>query len=116
MTSITYEWTLQGPSALECRPVVDGNENVVTTVHWRLNGSDGTYGGTTCGAQAIPYQEGESFTPYSELTEEIVIGWAKDAMGSEMVAAAEGAVADQIAVQANPPVVTPPLPWAEPSE
>jgi hypothetical protein len=32
-------------------------------------------------------------------------------MGAEQVAAYEANVAEQIANQINPPVVTPPLPW-----
>ena len=35
----------------------------------------------------------------------------KDAMGAETVAAHEAAVAQQIADQKNPPVVSPKLPW-----
>lgn len=112
--TISFEWGLQGEGALECAASLGGQENVVKTVHWRLTGTDGTHSGTTVGAQGIPFQSGGDFTPYAELTLEMVMGWAKAAMGAEQVAAAEAAVADQIAVQANPPVVTPPLPWSEP--
>ena len=52
------------------------------------------------------------FTPYADLTEAQVIGWVQGAMGAEQVAAYEANVAQQIADQINPPVVTPPLPWA----
>jgi hypothetical protein len=51
------------------------------------------------------------FTPYADLTEAQVIGWVQDAMGEEVVAGYEANVAQQIADQINPPVVTPPLPW-----
>jgi hypothetical protein len=37
-------------------------------------------------------------------------------MGAEQVAAFEANVAQQIEDQINPPVVTPPLPWAEGAE
>jgi len=47
-----------------------------------------------------------------DLTEEQVIGWVQAAMGAEQVAALEANVAKQIEDQINPPVVTPPLPWA----
>lgn len=113
--TISYEWTAQQGNALECAPRIDGNDNVVITVHWRLNGSDGPYSGTTCGAQAIPYTPGGDFTPYAALTIEQVMGWVHAAMGPAAVAEAEQRVADQIAVQANPPTVTPLPPWAEPA-
>jgi hypothetical protein len=35
-------------------------------------------------------------------------------MGDDEVAAYEAAVAQQVADLANPPVVTPPLPWSAP--
>lgn len=113
--TITYEWTLQDGNSLECAANIDGNENVVRAVNWRLTGTDGTHGGATQGQQPIPYDPA-SFTPYTELTLETIMGWVRTAMGSAQVAVVEGAVADQIAVQADPPVVTPPLPWATPPE
>ncbi|KKC24941.1 DUF7936 family protein [Sphingomonas sp. SRS2] len=112
---ITYDWSLQGPGSLECVPELNGQENVVRTVHWRLTGSDGTFSGVTVGSQKLDNPEGD-FTPYAELTLDQVIGWAKDAMGAPLVALKESAVADQIAVQANRPMIAPPLPWEQPPE
>ena len=113
--TITYIWALQGDGSLECAPSLDGKTNVVKTVHWRLNGSDGVHSGTTYGAQAIPYAQGEDFTPFAELTEEQVLGWVRDAMGKDEVAIKMAAVDDQIAVLATPQTVAPALPWAEPA-
>lgn len=112
---ITYVWGLQPLSPIECIADLDGHANVVKAVNWRLTGSDGTHSGQTQGQQPIPYDP-EGFTPYEALTEALVIQWVKAAMGSAAVAVAEAAVADQIAVQADPPVVTPPVPWAAAGE
>ena len=60
----------------------------------------------------MTYVAGSPFTPYEDLTQDQVVGWTKDALGDEQVAATEANVAAQIETQKNPPVVTPPLPWS----
>lgn len=107
--AITNTWTVV---QMDCYPEADGETDVVFTVHWTLTGTDGTYTGSVYGSQAVALDSGADFTPYADLTEEQVIGWVQDAMGEEQVASYEANVANQIADQANPPVVTPPLPWA----
>jgi uncharacterized protein (UPF0333 family) len=47
----------------------------------------------------------------NNMTKAQVIGWVQDALGEEQVASYEENVANQIAALANPPVVTPALPW-----
>ena len=56
------------------------------------------------------YLTGELTTPYEQLTEAQVIGWVKEAIGAETVAALEANVAAQIAA-AKAPVVTAGVPW-----
>lgn len=109
--SIAYSWGVQGPGSLVCAPEVDGQANVVTAVHWHLAGSDGVHEGSIYGVQPIGYDSGAGFTDYDALTPEIVMGWVRESMGPETVAAMEALVAEQISTKANPPVVTPPLPW-----
>ena len=104
----TYTWTVV---QMDCYPEVDGETDVVFTVHWTLTGVDGDYTGSVYGSQALTLDPGAPFTPYADLTEAQVIGWVQAAMGAEQVAVYEANVAGQIANQINPPVVTPPLPW-----
>jgi len=66
----------------------------VSTVHWTCSDVDGDYSGSTYGSMGL---SGELTIPYADLTEEVVIGWVKAAMGEETVAAHEAAVAAQIA-------------------
>lgn len=108
--AITNTWSIQ---QLDAYPELDGDTDVVFTVHWTLNGTDGTYAGSVYGTVGVTLDEGSTFTPYADLTQAQVIGWVKDALGEEQVASYEANVAQQIADQANPPVVTPPLPWNE---
>lgn len=108
--AIAYNWVIEQMSAY---PEYEGQKDVVFTVTWRLNGTDGTYNATVYGSVGItPYQSGEPFTPYNSLTQAQVVGWVQASLGEEQVAELEANVAGQIQNQINPPVVTPPLPWA----
>ena len=108
--TITYTWTVV---QMDAYPEVDGEQDVVFTVHWTLNGTNGTYSGSTYGSVGVTVNPDEPFTPYADLTQEQVLGWIwtsgvdKDAN--------EANVAQQIENQINPPVVTPPLPWVTPT-
>lgn len=109
--SATINWTV---TAMDCYPQADGETDVVFTVHWTCSGAQTingkTYNGSVYSTCAVPAPTGSAFTPYDQLTEAQVLGWIW-ANGVDK-AATEAAVAQQIANQINPPVVTPPLPWA----
>jgi hypothetical protein len=105
----TYTWVIE---QLDCYPEKDGKTDVVFTVHWRLNGTDGTNAATVYGSVGLTYEPGQPYTPYEDLTQAQVIGWVQAALGSEQVQTLTDNVAAQLAAIANPPVVAPPLPWA----
>lgn len=107
--AVTYEWVIE---QMSCYPEYEGEQDVVFTVCWRLNGNEGDYNGTVYGSVGVTYEAGSPFTPYADLTQDQVVGWVKAALGDEQVAAYEANVAGQIENQKNPPVVNPPLPWA----
>jgi hypothetical protein len=105
MTTIT--WTI---TAMDCYPQEDGNTDVVFNVHWTCAGTDGTYNASVYSTCSVPAPTGSAFTPYDQLTQQQVLGWIW-ANGVDQ-AATEAAVQTQLDNQINPPVVTPPLPWA----
>lgn len=107
---ITYKWTIV---QMDAYPEYAGKTDVVFTVHWRLDGTDGVYVGGVYGSVGVTPDENAAYTPYADLTEEQVVGWVEAALGEEQVAAYHENIAKQIVDQAIPPVVTPPLPWAE---
>lgn len=108
--SITITWHID---ALDCVPDVDGMVDYVVCAHWRCNGTDGTFSGSVYNTQSFEVKASDpNFVPYSELTEELVIDWVKNAIGVETVDATEENVINQIQDQINPKIVTPPLPWA----
>jgi hypothetical protein len=111
--AITNTW---GVVQMDAYPEYEGESDVVFTVHWTLTGTDGTYIGSVYGSVGVSLDEGATFTPYEDLTLAQVVGWVQDALGEEQVASYEANVAQQIEDQIDPPVVTPPLPWAEGAE
>ena len=95
---------------LDCLPQSAEGADYVVTAHWQCNGSDGIYSGSvysTCGFAVV---QGEQFVPYADLTQDQVLSWCW-ANGVDKDSA-EAAVAQQIKNQVNPPIVSPPLPWA----
>ena len=102
----TYTWIVEW---MQCYPQAEGQVDVVFQVGWRCNGTDGTYSGSVYSTCAVP-GPGNPFTPYEDLTQEQVLGWIW-ANGVDKDAT-EAAVEQQIQNQIDPPIVTPPLPWA----
>ena len=83
----TFSWKIAN---LE-RETADG---FVFTCHYTVNADDGTY---TSGAYgSLGLERPETLIPYSQLTEEIVVGWVKDKFGEEKVAKIEAALQAQL--------------------
>lgn len=100
------DWLIEG---MQCKPQDDNLTDVVVTVFWRCNGEQDGFNGTAYGSCAVPAPSAD-FTPYSDLTQEQVLGWIW-ANGVDKDAT-EAAVQQQIDNQINPPIVQLPLPWA----
>jgi hypothetical protein len=81
------------------------SDGFVVTVHYTVNAVDGEFTASTYGT--VGYTEEGAFTPYSQLTEAVVVGWVKDSLGQATV---EESLAAQITAQKNP-VSESGLPW-----
>jgi len=81
------------------------SDGFVVTVHYTVNAVDGDYTASTYGT--VGYTEEGAFTPYTQLTEALVVGWVKESLGQATV---EEALAAQITVQKNP-VQLSGVPW-----
>jgi len=103
----TFNWVV---TALNCLPNAPEGQDYVINVHYTCNGTDGTYNASVYSTCSLPVVQGTSFIPYQDLTLETVLGWIW-ANGVDK-ASAEAAVQSNIDNQINPPVITPPLPWA----
>lgn len=104
-----YTWVI---SQLDAYPQHEGHTDVVMTVHWRRQATDGNgHTGDIYGSQAVTLDAEAPFTPFADLTEAQVISWLEDAFGPEQLQAQKDALDKQIEDQINPPVVRPALPW-----
>ena len=100
-TTVTQMYTL---------PQEAGETDVVVSVNYLVTGVDGTYTADIGFSQQFTIQQGEAFTPYAQLTEAQVVGWADPQTVSNMQACVQGQINSMI----NPPVSpsSQPLPWS----
>ena len=86
------------------------DDGFVFTAHYTVNANDDTYSAGAYGS--IGFQRPDTLIPYADLTEEIVIGWVKEALGgAEKVAEIEAALQAQLNEQ-HAPTKASGLPWA----
>jgi hypothetical protein len=74
------------------------SDKFIVTVHYTVKAVDGEFTASTYGT--VGYVQKESvFTPFEDLTSEIVIGWVQESLGKEKI---EQSLEKQIAEQRNP--------------
>ena len=100
---ITYDWNCR---TVDAYTQEKGKTNVVYNVHWTVTGTQEDYSATNIGTQVVPLSEGGDFIPLEDLTNEIIVGWTKDAIGQDGVDQIEASIASQIEDQKNPVSVT----------
>jgi hypothetical protein len=83
-------------------------DGFVVTVHYNVSATDGTYNASTYGTVGYTEQPGETYVPYSELTQDQVVGWVQTSLGKDTV---EASLQSQIDAQKNP-VQASGTPWS----
>ena len=104
----TYTWQIQN---LDYVAIDNGQPNVITNIHWKLLGSNGTHSSEVFGVQFLSFDAANSFVKYENLTEETVIAWLISILGNEQINSFKASVDAQIELQINP-VCKRGLPWA----
>lgn len=107
----TFTWSISQMATIQAP-----QPNYVVEVIWTLIAADGQYGVTCSNRQIFNVVESETFVPYADLTEAIVLGWVQSALGVSGIATAEAQAQWYIDKQINPPTEIPqntPLPWAQ---
>lgn len=99
----TYTWKI---AQLE-RETVDG---YVYTAHYTVDAKDDVYSAGAYGSIGFERPEGE-LIPFSDLTEELVVGWVQEQLTEEKVSEVEAALQAQLDEQASPTKAAG-LPWA----
>ena len=103
--STTYTYTI---NTLE-RTTADG---IVYSVHFGVTAANETYSSSAYGNVPLAAPaEGDPVIPYADLTEEVVLGWTKDALGTEQVEALEARLQTELDEQAAPTKAAG-LPWS----
>ena len=88
------------------------DDGFVFTAHYTVTAKDEAYSAGAYGS--VGFQRPENLIPYADLTEEIVIGWVKEALGGdEKVAEIEAALQAQIDEQRAPSKAAG-VPWGQP--
>jgi hypothetical protein len=100
-------------SQLDSIPTLNGMEKVISTIHWRAQKThqvDGTdvFTADTYGALSVGAPHEASFTPYDEVTKEMVEGWLTAGLDTEKI---EANLDAQIQNFLTPPIVAYALPW-----
>jgi len=88
----------------------DTADGFVTTAHWIASQVDGDFSDSIYNTQSFTKEDGVNLIPYADLTEEVVVGWVKAALGEDTVAAIDAALAAKIANQKAPKKATG-TPW-----
>jgi len=106
----TYNWDCK---TVDVYPTHDTNTNVVYNIHWRVNGisdqldAEGNpYQAKSIGTQILTTDDITNFISFENLTNEILVGWTKDAMGAEEVTLIEATVEGLITSKIAPTSVT----------
>jgi hypothetical protein len=97
----TYLWTIQQMERLT-------SDGFVVTVHYNVSATDDTYQASTYGTTSYTQTPGETYIPYDDLTQAVVVGWVQEALGKDTV---EASLQGQIDALKNP-VQESGLPWA----
>jgi hypothetical protein len=109
--SITFIWSVM-PDGLRVKEV-SGNQDTVISVHFKITATDGTHAVDMQRVAELRPVPGAPFTPYSQLTEQQVINWAKAVMPVNNIDRIEELLAQRLEQKQNPPVrsVIKPAPW-----
>lgn len=108
--SATFIWSVQ---RLNTAPQLDGQTDVVVEAIWACEGVESVPSGEFKNLQSgstyfsVP-QQGQSFTPYDQLTQEQVLNWIWQTVSQTEI---ETIIQANLDAAINPVVTTLPLPW-----
>lgn len=103
--AIAYNWVI---SQMDTAPSDDGLTNVVKTVHWRYQASEGAFFAEVYGSIGLSAPDAANFKPYASLTEADVVAWLEENLNVNDI---KNNLNGQIENLKNPPIVNLPFPW-----
>jgi hypothetical protein len=113
MSDITYNWDCRTVDVYPQAEIGDETfQEVVYNVHYRVSGTktvDGEdFTSTVIGTQTLDSEviQPEGFVSFSQLTNEMVVGWTKEKMGTERISQIEDSISSQIVEKIAPKSLT----------
>ena len=106
---VIYNWDCK---TVDVNPTVNDYTDVVFNIHWKAQGSLTPEGGsevvsdTVMGAQMVSIDPNGSFIPFNNLTNEILTGWVKNALGEDEILKIEQRIQNDINEQMVPSTYT----------
>lgn len=85
----------------------DNLNDVVVTLHWRRQFTEGEVTVDTYGAQTLPAPDPAAFTPIDEISKDMLISWLESSLNVEAIDAGLDAKMQE---KLNPSIIHPPLP------
>lgn len=73
---INYKWII----AREFAPIENNLEKVIKSVHWRYQATEDDITTDIYGQHILKEVDPENFTPYEEITNELIIKWLEKAL------------------------------------
>ena len=92
-------WTI---SSVKAKVEQDGLQNVIHTVHWRLQKTDGEFTADVYGSKSLAAPSADNFIPSKDVTLEIVKEWLKTSFEVEELESLEANLDAQIEAKKNP--------------
>jgi hypothetical protein len=91
---VNYNWVISDLVA----KIQDGElSNIIETVHWRYQATDGEHIADVYGSVGLEAPDAESFKPFEEVTEADVIAWLESKLDVEAMQSGLDAQLDAIA-------------------
>ena len=109
---MAFSWVIL---RLDSIPLLNGMDKVISVIHYRAQKQYEEdvvhFTADTYGALSVDAPHEASFTPYDEVTKEMVEGWLESSLDTEAI---EANLDAQIENFLNPPIVAYGLPWNDP--
>ena len=91
---VNYKWVISDLVA----KIQDGElSNIIETVHWRYQATDGEHTADVYGSVGLEAPDAESFKPFEQVTEADVISWLESKLDVEAMQSGLDAQLDAIA-------------------
>jgi len=99
-----YTWTVTNLYTIDTDTETDYVVDAIYEIVGTEESGGETYTASLSGTATFEVVQGESFIPYADLTNAIVIGWVQDQLGVDGVSNYEASVGGMIDSEINPPV------------